>query len=209
MAEPWRGVNRERWPSEPMPLTTALPAMRCPALPATHGTPSSKERTLNALSGFADRAGECWGELYSPEVKAKAGRKAIGGDPQPINDAPTLKDMGVTKTQSVKWQALAAPSIQTSPGLHRYQIGSSELGIGKGTTAKAKASKTGRPGGLFFRRSIRGCDRSGNGDRINCLAGAGRATARVNRGSGAFFSLQYEGLATARGSTFWESTLKI
>jgi phage N-6-adenine-methyltransferase len=53
------------------------------------------------------RAERRWGELYQPEAKAKAGRPTkIGNGSKP--NIPTLIDMGVTKTQSAKWQKLAA-----------------------------------------------------------------------------------------------------
>jgi len=56
------------------------------------------------------RAERRWGELYQPAAKPKGGRLFLTGcDPQPVKDAPpTLKEMSVTKTQSVKWQSLAA-----------------------------------------------------------------------------------------------------
>jgi phage N-6-adenine-methyltransferase len=71
-----------------------------------------------ALIGHATeirlRAERRWGELYRPEAKAKGGdkggkKKIDGSRAQPSNaDTPTLNDMGVSKTQSAKWQALAA-----------------------------------------------------------------------------------------------------
>jgi hypothetical protein len=64
------------------------------------------------------RAEKRWGELYTPEIKATGnqgtadGRDVSGGivltPPENGAELPTLEVMGVTKTQSSKWQKLAA-----------------------------------------------------------------------------------------------------
>jgi hypothetical protein len=48
------------------------------------------------------------GELLAETPNAPAGRKKIGSGSQPISVPPTLADLGITKTQSSKWQKLAA-----------------------------------------------------------------------------------------------------
>jgi phage N-6-adenine-methyltransferase len=70
-------------------------------------------RLIVDATGLRMRAEREWGTRYQePDVKAKpgpapgGGNGEFGGDPRPISP-PTLAEMGVTKTQSVKWQALA------------------------------------------------------------------------------------------------------
>ncbi|MGC2785549.1 MAG: DNA N-6-adenine-methyltransferase [Roseiarcus sp.] len=52
------------------------------------------------------RAGELLAAM--PDTPPGPRPKEIGGDPQPISRPPTLDELGVTKTQSAKWQKLAA-----------------------------------------------------------------------------------------------------
>ncbi len=63
------------------------------------------------------RAEQRWGELYARQEKAKGTRGTAKGSTNgsgsivlrpPEKPQPSLSEMGVTKTQSVKWQALAA-----------------------------------------------------------------------------------------------------
>jgi len=74
-----------------------------------------------------ERAERRWGELYKPAPKAPGTRKQLSGKEAgvsgrgrgraitggnrvrpPENNAPSLADMGVSKSQSAKWQARAA-----------------------------------------------------------------------------------------------------
>jgi hypothetical protein len=69
-----------------------------------------------------------WGALYRQSEKAKGARGQLAGSDAsggriarlPENDAPTLESMGVTRTQSSNWQALAdIPEDEFERGLRR------------------------------------------------------------------------------------------
>lgn len=61
------------------------------------------------------RAERRWGEIYGVSQKAEGARGQLSGPPGGVrstppgeSETPTLEKMGVTKTQSAKWQKLAA-----------------------------------------------------------------------------------------------------
>jgi hypothetical protein len=49
-----------------------------------------------------------WGELYKPAIKAQGRRTDLVTDGDQVSGPPTLAEMGVSKRESVKWQARAA-----------------------------------------------------------------------------------------------------
>jgi hypothetical protein len=66
------------------------------------------KRLLDDATEIRLRAEQRAGELLAETPDAPAGRKKIGSGSQPISVPPTLADLGITKTQSSKWQKLAA-----------------------------------------------------------------------------------------------------
>jgi hypothetical protein len=105
------------------------------------------------------RAERRWGELYQqPEVKAKGtrdqlnGRESSGGVralPPEASSAPTLAEMGVTKTQSVKWQALAALSPEQFEAKAAAAKKKVEI-IYKGACRLGREEGIDRPRGRFY-----------------------------------------------------------
>jgi hypothetical protein len=77
------------------------------------GSAYAKQAKDDELISFATeiklRAERRAGELLATMPKAKGGGDtSTGSRAQPVQEPPTLADLGVTKTQSSKWQKLAA-----------------------------------------------------------------------------------------------------